>query len=293
MQQSLTSVKMTPDPPEETRPAQGWHRVWGVSVSPAADLDSPDSVLTSWVLAAVILIFILMGRHDMKWSSLTESCSGSHVRWWGLRIMTSQAEKTKTLNHERNCQHEFPPHHSKQKLNFNFPCFLGRCTLPRCPVTEVKLQLFVTHILIVFWWTHLIFCVQATGDSNVALAVRSHRTLELAGDNFYVITCGKSGWRDSATNESTTVSLSLTSGGRKIREATYGRDYQLRAEMDAPSGERMEIEAELRFLEFPFQINMESKFETVLPSVTRTALSDSSITTGKIITSKYFSITRY
>lgn len=75
----------------------------------------------------------------------------------------------------------------------------------------------------------------ATGDSNVALAVRSHRTLELAGDNFYVITCGKSGWRDSATNESTTVSLSLSSGGRKIREATYGRDYQLRAEMDAPS----------------------------------------------------------
>ena len=49
----------------------------------------------------------------------------------------------------------------------------------------------------------------------MALAVRSHRTLELAGDNFYVITCGKSGWRDSATNESTTVSLSLTSGGRR------------------------------------------------------------------------------
>ena len=35
---------------------------------------------------------------------------------------------------------------------------------------------------------------------------------------------------------------------------------------------------------------MESKFETVLPSVTRTAQSDSSITTGKIILSKYFSI---
>ena len=83
----------------------------------------------------------------------------------------------------------------------------------------------------------------------MALAVRSHRTLELAGDNFYVITCGKSGWRDSATNESTTVSLSLTSGDRKIREATYGRDYQLRAEMDAPSGERFEFDM-IRFLEF-------------------------------------------
>ena len=77
---------------------------------------------------------------------------------------------------------------------------------------------------------------QATEESNVALAVRSHRTLELAGDNFYVITCGRSGWRDSVTNESTTVRLTLTSEGRKITEATYGRDYQLQAEMDAPSG---------------------------------------------------------
>ena len=81
--------------------------------------------------------------------------------------------------------------------------------------------------------------LQATEESNVALAVRSHRTLELAGDNFYVITCGRSGWRDSATNESTTVRLLLTSGDRKITEATYGRDYELRAEMDAPSGERL------------------------------------------------------
>jgi len=75
----------------------------------------------------------------------------------------------------------------------------------------------------------------ATEESNVALAVRAHRTLELAGDNFYVITCGRSGWRDSATNESTTVRLLLTNNGRKITEATYGRDYELQAEMDAPS----------------------------------------------------------
>lgn len=75
----------------------------------------------------------------------------------------------------------------------------------------------------------------ATEESNVALAVRTHRTLELAGDNFYVITCGRSGWRDSTTNESTTVKLSLLNQGRKITEATYGREYELQAEMDAPS----------------------------------------------------------
>ena len=33
--------------------------------------------------------------------------------------------------------------------------------------------------------------LQATEESQVALAVRTHRTLELAGDNFYVITCGR------------------------------------------------------------------------------------------------------
>ena len=77
--------------------------------------------------------------------------------------------------------------------------------------------------------------MQETEESNVALAVRSHRTLELAGDNFYVITCGRSGWRDSETNESTTVRLTLTSEGRRIKEATYGRDYELQAQMDAPS----------------------------------------------------------
>jgi len=76
----------------------------------------------------------------------------------------------------------------------------------------------------------------ATEESNVALAVRGHRTLELAGDNFYVITCGRSGWRDTETNTSTTVRLALTSStGRRLTEATYGRDYELRAEMDAPS----------------------------------------------------------
>ena len=71
----------------------------------------------------------------------------------------------------------------------------------------------------------------------MALAVRGHRTLVLAGDNFYVITCGRSGWRDSETNTSTTVRLALTSDtGRRLTEATYGSDYELRAEMDAPSG---------------------------------------------------------
>ena len=89
---------------------------------------------------------------------------------------------------------------------------------------------------------------QATEESNVALAVRSHRTLELAGDNFYVITCGRSGWKDVSTNVSTTVRLSLVSNGKKITEATYGRDYELQAEMDTSSGNDFWDNFDLQFL---------------------------------------------
>jgi len=86
---------------------------------------------------------------------------------------------------------------------------------------------------------HKAFCGvsynNATEESQVALAVRTHRTLELAGDNFYVITCGRSGWRDSQTNETSAVKLELVANGRKVTEATYGREYQLQAMMDTPS----------------------------------------------------------
>ena len=86
------------------------------------------------------------------------------------------------------------------------------------------------------------------------------------------------------TNESTTVRLTLTSEGRKITEATYGRDYQLQAEMDAPSG--VEFIGNLQYIihcniHFVLQTNMESKLETVLRSVTRTVLSGYSTIMGK------------
>ena len=49
-------------------------------------------------------------------------------------------------------------------------------------------------------------------------------------------------WRRvSTTNESTTVKLSLLNQGRKVTEATYGREYELQAEMDAPSGNQQTL----------------------------------------------------
>lgn len=35
---------------------------------------------------------------------------------------------------------------------------------------------------------------QRTEERSIQLAVRVHKTLELADDKFYVITCGKSGY---------------------------------------------------------------------------------------------------
>lgn len=39
-----------------------------------------------------------------------------------------------------------------------------------------------------------IIIIQRTEERSVQLAVRVHRTLELADDKFYVITCGKGGY---------------------------------------------------------------------------------------------------
>lgn len=39
--------------------------------------------------------------------------------------------------------------------------------------------------------------LQRTDERSVPLAVRVHRTLELADDKSYVITCGKAGFRNA------------------------------------------------------------------------------------------------
>ncbi|XP_038210531.1 uncharacterized protein LOC119831303 [Zerene cesonia] len=75
-----------------------------------------------------------------------------------------------------------------------------------------------------------------TDERSLPLAVRVHRTLELADDKFYVITCGKAGFRN-ARNETSLVSLRLlNSEGRKVLNAAYGMPYTLRAEMSKPDG---------------------------------------------------------
>ena len=38
---------------------------------------------------------------------------------------------------------------------------------------------------------------QKSEEYSVAVAVRLHKTLELAGDKFYMITCGKAGFQNS------------------------------------------------------------------------------------------------
>lgn len=51
-----------------------------------------------------------------------------------------------------------------------------------------------------FWTqleTNLVFCLQKNDEFSVAVAVRLHKTLELAGDKFYMITCGKAGFQNT------------------------------------------------------------------------------------------------
>jgi len=74
-----------------------------------------------------------------------------------------------------------------------------------------------------------------TEERSVPIAVRIHRTLELADDKFYVITCGKAGFRN-ARNETSLVGLRLVDGNRKVTQSVYSRSYTLRAEVSRPDG---------------------------------------------------------
>ncbi|KAL0840335.1 hypothetical protein ABMA28_015600 [Loxostege sticticalis] len=75
-----------------------------------------------------------------------------------------------------------------------------------------------------------------TEERSLPLAVRVHRTLELADDKMFFITCGKSGFRNSR-NETSLVSLRmLNQDGRKVMNVAFGQPYTLRAELSKSDG---------------------------------------------------------
>ncbi|XP_055615236.1 uncharacterized protein LOC129761534 [Toxorhynchites rutilus septentrionalis] len=70
-------------------------------------------------------------------------------------------------------------------------------------------------------------------ERSVQLAVRVHKTLELADDKFYVITCGKTGF---ARDDNSPVALKFFENDRRIQETVYGRKYTVKAEVTHPNG---------------------------------------------------------
>lgn len=73
-------------------------------------------------------------------------------------------------------------------------------------------------------------------ERSVPLAVRVHRTLELADDKFYVITCGKAGFKN-AKNETSLVSLRVLNDiGNRVTTTINGKQYTLRADLGNPDG---------------------------------------------------------
>lgn len=80
-----------------------------------------------------------------------------------------------------------------------------------------------------------VFINDKTEERSVAVAVRIHKTLELADDKFYMITCGKAGFQNR-NNETSLVTLQLLREGRKVQQVVYGREYTLRAHISQPDG---------------------------------------------------------
>ena len=68
---------------------------------------------------------------------------------------------------------------------------------------------------------------QDTEERSVAIAVRMHKTLELADDKYYMITCGKAGFQN-LNNKTSLVTLQLLREGREVQQVVYGREYTLR-----------------------------------------------------------------
>lgn len=75
--------------------------------------------------------------------------------------------------------------------------------------------------------------MQRSEERSVQLAVRVHRTLELADDKFYVITCGKAGFN---RDDNSVVVLKFLENQRRVRETVYGREYTIKAELTQPNG---------------------------------------------------------
>ncbi|XP_055902651.1 uncharacterized protein LOC129938868 isoform X2 [Eupeodes corollae] len=71
-----------------------------------------------------------------------------------------------------------------------------------------------------------------TEERSIQLAVRVHKTLELADDKFYVITCGKTGF---PKDDNAHVILKFLENDRRVRETVYGRSYTIRAELTKPN----------------------------------------------------------
>uniref|UniRef100_A0A336MZN8 CSON009214 protein n=1 Tax=Culicoides sonorensis TaxID=179676 RepID=A0A336MZN8_CULSO len=76
-------------------------------------------------------------------------------------------------------------------------------------------------------------CTQKTEERSIQLAVRVHKTLELADDKFYVITCGKTGF--SRDDKDMGVVLKFLDGEKRVRETVYGREYLIKAEVQQPN----------------------------------------------------------
>ncbi|CAD6993370.1 unnamed protein product [Ceratitis capitata] len=81
-----------------------------------------------------------------------------------------------------------------------------------------------------FYFSYLKF---RTEERSIQLAVRVHKTLELADDKFYVITCGKSGF---GRDDNSHVILKFLENDRRVRETVYGHEYKIRAELTKPNG---------------------------------------------------------
>jgi len=80
-----------------------------------------------------------------------------------------------------------------------------------------------------------VFINKDNNERSVAIAVRIHKTLELADDKYYMITCGRAGFQN-LENKTSLVTLELLREDKKVEQVVYGREYMLRAHISQYDG---------------------------------------------------------
>ena len=116
---------------------------------------------------------------------------------WTLYFDVNSCQIYTHIYHSRDWKVIHMPQVSPDRLKLFLRALM---TMPILRVSKMfrKASSIALLCTVIYLCSSFIFQQKSDGDEfSVAIAVRLHKTLELAGDKFYMITCGKAGFQNT------------------------------------------------------------------------------------------------